>query len=136
MHFAGANWLAIVIAAIAGFVIGAAWYRVFARQWMAATGMAEEMRPGAIPLIVAFTANLVIAIGVAGILGHFAPGDQVTVRHGIIAGVALWLGFTITTMATNYLFARRPHALLAIDGGYWLVAMAVMGWIIGAMGVR
>jgi hypothetical protein len=136
MHFVGANWGAIVIAAIAGFVIGAVWYRIFSKKWTAAAGVPGDMRPAVMPFIVGFAANVVVAIGIAGLLGHFGPGDQVTVRHGVIVGMGSWLGFTITTTAANYTFARRPLALLAIDGGYWLVAMAVMGWIIGAMGVK
>jgi hypothetical protein len=136
MYFSGANWYAIVIAAIVGFAIGAVWYRIFAKQWMAAAGVTEGMQAGPVPYIVGFAANLVIAIGIAGIVGHFAPGDQVNVRRAVITGIALWLAFTITTMATNYLFARRPVSLLAIDGGYWLVSMAAMGWIIGFMGLK
>jgi hypothetical protein len=35
----------------------------------------------------------------------------------------------------NHSFAMRPRMLLVIDGGYWLVVLALMGAIIGAMGV-
>jgi hypothetical protein len=136
MHFAGVNWYAIVIATIVGFAIGAVWYRVFARPWMAAAGVTAGMQAGILPYAVALGANFLIAFGLAGIVGHFGPGDQVNVRRALITGVALWLGFTITALATNYLFARRPYSLLAIDGGYWLVNMAVMGWIIGFMGLK
>ncbi len=38
-------------------------------------------------------------------------------------------------MLVNYSFARRSRMLLLIDGGHWLVVLALMGAIIGAMGV-
>ena len=136
MHFAGANWYAIAAATIAGFAIGAVWYRVFARRWMAAAGVTEGMRAGVLPYAVALAANFLVAFGIAGLVGHFGPGDQVNVRRALITGAGVWLAFSITVLATNYLFARRPVTLLVIDGGYWLVNMVVMSWIIGAMGLR
>jgi hypothetical protein len=136
VHFAGANWWAIGLCAFIGMAVGALWYRIFGARWMAAAQMTGGMRHGVVPYVVGFVGNFVIAIGIAGLLGHFGPGNQISIRHGIITGAGAWLGFTITTMATNYAFAGRRAALLAIDGGYWLVNMTIMGVIIGAMGVR
>ena len=47
------------------------------------------MQAGILPYAVALGANFVIAIGLAGIVGHFGPGDQVNVRRAIITGIAL-----------------------------------------------
>ena len=58
-----------------------------------------------------------------------------TVRTGVISGAFCWLGFAITTMLVNYSFAMRNRMLLVIDGGHWLVVLALMGAIIGAIGV-
>jgi uncharacterized protein DUF1761 len=41
----------------------------------------------------------------------------------------------LTTMLVNNSFAMRSYRLLAIDGGYWLVVLVLMGGIIGAIGV-
>ena len=38
-------------------------------------------------------------------------------------------------MLVNNSFAMRSRMLLLIDGGYWLVVLALMGAIIGAIGV-
>ena len=108
---------------------------------MAAHGLTEEMIRGqgggrkALPFILAAIANVLISIGLAGIVGHLGPG-QATVRHAIIAGVALWFAFMLTTMVVNYTFSQRKPVLIAIDGGHWLAVMVVMGAIIGAMGVH
>jgi len=141
MTFAGVNYLAVVIAAVAGWLAGAGWYMSLSKAWMAASGITpekmEECRkgPGAyLPFVYALLANLVMAWALAGLLGHFGQG-QVTVSNGIISGVFCWLGFVMTTMLVNNSFGMRNPRLLAIDGGHWLLVLALMGAIIGAMGV-
>jgi len=141
MTFAGVNYLAIVVAAVAAWLAGAGWYMVFGKTWMAAIGTTpekmQEMRgqPGAfLPFIYAFVAELAMAWALAGILGHLGPG-QVTVRNGAISALFLWLGFVIPTMLVNNSFAHRDWRLMLIDGGHWLVVLVLMGVIIGAIGV-
>lgn len=140
MQFGGVNWLAVFIAAVAGFGVGALWYSAFAKRWMAANGLTEEMRKGggglrgAIPFILAALANVLIAIAFAGILGHLGAG-QTTLRNALISAIVLWLAFILSTIMVNYSFAHRPPVLIAIDGGHWLAVLLVMGVIIGAMGV-
>ena len=70
----------------------------------------------------------------AGLMAHLGPG-QVTLLNGIVSGAFVWLGFVITTLVVNNSFAMRSVRLLWIDGGYWLLALVLMGAIIGAMGV-
>ena len=50
----------------------------------------------------------------------------------MIAAFFLWFGFVITTLAVNNIFGMRRHLLILIDGAHWLVAMLLMGAIIGA----
>ena len=139
MTFAGINYLAVLIAAAAGWVAGAVWYMALAKPWMAAVGTTKEKieasktQPGAsLPFVFAFAANVIMAWVLAGVIGHLG---QVTIRTGVISGAFCWLGFVITTMLVNNSFAMRNRMLLLIDGGYWLVVLALMGAIIGAMGV-
>jgi Protein of unknown function (DUF1761) len=138
MQFGGVNWLAIFIAAAAGYGTGAVWYWIFGKRWMAANGLTEDMLKeggsGApIPYILAAIANVLISIGFAGLLGHMGIG-QTTLRNAIITAVALWLAFVLSTMMVNYSFARRPPVLLAIDSGHWLAVMVAMGVILGLLG--
>ena len=139
MTFAGINYLAILLAAVAGWVAGAIWYMTLAKPWMAAVGITEEQiaasksRPGGwLPFVLAFIACVVMAWVLAGLIGHLG---RVTVRNGVISGAFCWFGFVITAMLVNYSFARRGWRLLLIDGAHWLVVLALMGAIIGAMGV-
>jgi len=139
MAFAGINYLAVLIAAAAGWAAGAVWYMALAEPWMAAVGTTREeieaskMRPGAsLPFVYAFAANVIMAWVLAGLIGHLG---QVTIRAGVISGLFCWVGFVFTTMLVNNSFAMRSRALLLIDGGYWLIVLALMGAIIGAIGV-
>jgi hypothetical protein len=43
----------------------------------------------------------------------------------------LWLGFVVTTYATEYIFEVRPLSLFAINTGFWLLGMILMGAIVG-----
>jgi hypothetical protein len=139
MVFGGLNYLAIVVAAVAGWLTGAVWYgALFCKPWMAANNITSDSMKARgvspLPFIVAFVAQLIMAWMLAGVLGHLGPG-QVTIRNGVISAAFLWFGFVVTTMAVNNTFAGRKPVLLAIDGGHWLVVMLVMGAVIGAFGV-
>ena len=141
MTFAGVSYLAVLIAAAVAWIAGAGWYMSLAKPWGAATGVtAERMeearkRPGAhLPYLYVFVAELVMAWVLAGLMAHLGPG-QVTLLNGIVSGAFVWLGFVITTIVVNNSFAMRDVRLLWIDGGYWLVALVLIGAIIGAMGV-
>lgn len=143
MTFAGINYLAVLVAAVAGWLVGAAWYNVLANQWVAAQGKTMEAfkqeqaaktgDPRAfLPFVLAFAANLLMAWVLAGLIGHLG---QVTIRSGVISGAFAWLGFVVTTIAVNYAFGSRTWRLFAIDAGHWLAVLVLMGAIIGAFGV-
>jgi len=143
MTFAGINYLAVVVAAIAAWFAGAVWYGVLSRPWVAAQGMTMEdfeARRAALrgspltyaPFVIAFVAELVMAWMLAGILGHLGV---ITVRYGVLSAALVWLGFVLTSMAVNYAFGSRGLTLFAIDASHWLLVLVVEGAVIGAMGV-
>jgi hypothetical protein len=141
MTFAGISYLAVAIAAVVAWLASAAWYMSLGKIYMAALGKTPEQvaadrnKPGAfLPFIYAFVANVVIAWMLGGVLGHLGSG-QVTLKNGVIAGAFIWFGFILTTMAVNFSFSGRDKRLLLIDLGNWLIALVVMGAVIGAMGV-
>ena len=93
MNFGGVDTWAIVLAAIAGYIVGAAWYMALSKPWMAAHGFTHETLKAdksPLPFILAFAANLVIATALAGVVGHLGVG-QVTIeergdfRRGVVA---------------------------------------------------
>ncbi len=137
MNFGGVDTWAVVLAAVAGYIVGAAWYTALSKPWMAAQGFTHETLKAdrsPLPFILAFVGNLVIATALAGVVGHLGVG-QVALKNAVISAGALWLGFVATTLAVNYSFGRRPLTLFLIDAGHWLAVFIVQGIVIGAMGV-
>ncbi len=141
MTFAGINYLAVFIAAVAGFGFGAVYYMALSHQWMHAVGWTSEqqaahlkgeLNPNRTPFVIGIIANLVMAWVLAGLIGHTGA---VTVRSGIISAAFAWLGFVVTTLAVNYSFGGRKPMLTVIDGGHWLGVLLIMGAVIGAFGV-
>ncbi len=143
MTFAGINYLAIVIAAVAGWLAGAAYFSALGKQWVAAQGSTIEAfkarhaaikgTPAAwLPFALAFVADLAIAWVLAGLVGHLG---SVTIRSAVISALFAWGGFVVTTVLVNNAFAGRSYLLTAIDAGHWLVALVLMGVVIGWMGV-
>ena len=137
MVFAGLNYLAIVIAALAAFAWGAIYYMTLSKQWLAAVGITrEQMQTGrsAAPFVISFVALIVMSWVLAGTVGHLGPG-QVTLKNGIISGLFLWLGFIATTVFVNNAYPGRKYSLSVIDSIHWLGVVVIEGAVIGAMGV-
>ena len=137
MTFAGMNYLAVLIAAIAAFGWGAGYYMTLSKQWLAAVGMTKEQMQAnytPTPFIISFVALLVMAWVLAGTLAHLGPG-QVTLKNGIISGLFLWLGFVVTTVFVNNAYPSRKYSLSVIDSIHWLGVVVIQGAAIGAMGV-
>jgi Protein of unknown function (DUF1761) len=130
------NYLAVAVAAVAGFALGWGWYTVFGKAWMTALGKSkEECEKGQqsfTPLIIAAVSCLLMAWMLAGLMGHLA---NVTIRGGVISAVFVWIGFVLTTVATNHAFEGMKPLVTAIDAGHWLAVLILMGAIIGAFGV-
>ena len=133
MAFAGMNYLAVLVAAIAAYVWGAAYYMTLSKQWLAAVGMVQPNRSAA-PFIISFIALLVMAFVLAGSIGHLGPGN-VTVKNGIISGIIVWAGFVLTTVFVNNAYPGRKYMLSIIDSIHWLGVLMIEGAVIGAMGV-
>jgi hypothetical protein len=133
MHFA-VNWLAIVIAAVVSMAIGAVWYNVLGKQWMAALGKSKEQFNTAdwTPFAWGFAVELVMAYFIALITpALFGSTD---IWNGILAGAHMWVGFGITALILNHRYQGLPWKLTAIDGGYLLLALVSQGIVIGAFG--
>lgn len=136
MDFAGTNYLAIIVAALASFFVGWPWYMIFGKPWARALGKDPDNppKPAPKPFIVLGLCLLVMAFVLSGLIGHLGEG-QVTVRNGIISGAFVWGGFVVTTMAVNHAFQGQKLVLTLIDADHFLVVLMVMGAIIGWFGV-
>jgi hypothetical protein len=128
------NLLAVIVAAIVYWLLGAAWFTVLSKPWLEGIGKSMEQlqRDAASPAIayvVALVCNLVIAYVLAWLVIH--TGEQTAMR-GITMGAVMWVGLVATTFGTAYIFEGRSIQIFAISAGYPLVGMLLMGAIVGA----
>lgn len=136
MSFAGMNYLAILVAAIVAFVIGAIYYGSLSKPWMKAARLDPEgPKPAMAPLMITtFILELILAFVTAGVIGHLGF-DQVTPMNGVISGLFIWAGFIFTTMSINQRYQGFGWDLTLIDGVHWLLVMIGIGLTIGLFGV-
>lgn len=128
------NWVAVLLAAAAGFGVGGVWYGpLFGKAWQARVGLDDAaLKDGAnMPMIygMAFLLNLASSVVLAHVLDTY--GDPAIGLSVMIAG-GIALGFVVPAIGVNYLFSRKSLGLFMIDGGYWLVIYCVMGALFGA----
>lgn len=135
MQFAGTNYTAVLVAAVAAWLFGALWYTALSKPWLKAARIdPATMKRSAMPFVVSFIAELVMATVIAGAVAHLGPG-QVTLRNGVISALILWAGFIATTLTVNHRYQGFGWDLTLIDAGHWLGVALLMGAVIGWMGV-
>ena len=124
------NWLAVLAATAAAFVLGGLWYSpiLFAKAWQRAAGVSDEaLKNASMPVVfgLAFVFTLVMAANLA----FFVNGVDLamTLAYSLAAG----LGWAALGLGVVALFERRPPAYFLINGGYLTLAFLLMGLIIG-----
>lgn len=136
------NWWAVLVAGISSFVVGGIWYSpgLFGKAWMKDNNFTEEAikKGGNKGKIFAFTLvfSLLMAVNLAMFLATpadcppqcAAPAD---ITWGAMAGflAGIW---TFCAIAIHSLFELKPWRLIFINGFYSIVALILMGAIIGA----
>ncbi len=125
------NWLSVIVAAISSFVVGGLWYGpLFGRAWMDAFGFTEDqLARRNMPMV--FGLSLLLAL-VASINLEMFIGAQATFSFGLFAGFAAGLGWVAAFLGILYLFEMRSLKIFCINGGYCVVALTIMGAILGA----
>lgn len=124
------NWLAIVIATLLTFVLGAIWYGpLFGKRWMAENGFTEEDLKNANMAKIygtAFVLEFIMTVNLAFFL------NGLSVQEGLMYGFATGFGWVAMAIGVNYLFARKSMMLWFIDGFYFVVSFLIMGAILTA----
>ncbi|MEM4255256.1 MAG: DUF1761 domain-containing protein [Candidatus Norongarragalinales archaeon] len=130
------DFVAVVLAAIASFVIGMVWYSpmLFGKMWMKEMKTSEkEMKKGKKNMTQSFAFAFVGALVMAYVLAHFiayATGGYPTLMDGITTAFWAWLGFVATVSAGMVLWGGKSWNLYALTAGNDLVSMLAMGAII------
>jgi biotin transporter BioY len=133
------NWLAILCAGAAYWVLGSLWYsKLFSKPWSSAIEQygIKVREPSkaelATKMILTFVANLIAAVVLARLLDRIGMPATMNALRGLKIGAALGIAFSATAITINYVWRTPPLKLWAIDVSYHIVACAVMGAILGA----
>jgi len=125
------NWLSVIVAAISSFLIGGIWYGpIFGKGWMTEFGFTEEdLKKKSIPKT--FGLSLLLAFIAALVLESFI-GEKADLMFGAMAGFFAGFGWVSTMLGILYLFEMKSLKAYFINAGYCIVALTIMGIILGA----
>lgn len=118
------NWLAVIVAALAYWVLGAIWYSdpLFGKQWLAATGV-TEMKPNAKQIV----GNLVMWFLAALALGLIAVGISADgVGDGVVLGHVASFAFIGTNRINENLYVGGKGPLMKVNAPYTLLGFMIM----------
>jgi hypothetical protein len=129
----GTRHVAVWIASIVFFVLGAIWYSVMAAPWVTAIGktmdeLTREQAGSPLPYVVGFVAILVMCYTLAWLMQRL---QTATLTGGLRLGATVAIGFIAATLALNYGFESHSVALWLINSAYIVVGLALAGAIIG-----
>ena len=128
------NYLAVVVAAAAAFLIGGLWYSplLFAKQWVKAHGYTEEnvnemQKSAGKAYAISILCHLLIALAIAVLVGYL---HLALCMQGLKLGALIWAGFAFPLGLMANAFSDKRITAFAIDAGYQLVYLLIMGSII------
>jgi magnesium-transporting ATPase (P-type) len=127
------GFIAVIVAALAGWGFGAAWYMTLSKPWTEASGIAcdDNGRPigeSAAPYIM----SLIAMILVAGMMRHtFVLSGSETFGKSLISGLGIGLFFISPWIMINNAYGMKPFKLTLIDAGYATFGCAIFGAVLG-----
>lgn len=127
------NWLAVIVAALAYFLIGGAWYAppVFGKAWQRSLGMEGPPASAGAAIYVGPLVTCLIATIAVAIIAQSSGTD--TFGEGIVLGLVTGVGIAGAVLAVTGLFDVKkpgPATWFAITAGYHLVGLLVASVIV------
>lgn len=123
------NYLAVVVAAIAMFVVSTGYYVVFGKQMAALhPAYAGDTRPKPWQIAVELVRNLVLALVIALL------ADAIGIRGwdgALQVALLLWVGFPLVLWSGAVMWEKVPLRLAAIHAGDWLLKLLLATVVIG-----
>jgi hypothetical protein len=127
------NWIAVLVATIASFALGALWYSpaLFGKAWQREAGLTDEQLARGNKARI-FGLTLVLAFLAAWNFANFL-GPRPSLALGLGAGASAGLLWVAGSLGINYLFERKSFKLFAINGGYHTLQFAIIGLVLALM---
>jgi hypothetical protein len=129
------NWLAIVVAAVVYWLLGALWYSpvLLGNVWMRASGLEQsdtEGGPGPLIYLAPFLGYLVSAIA-TGMLA--VATESTTLGDGIVLGLVVGVGYTTVVTAIGAVFSPKmpsPRTWFWITASFNLLGLLITGVLV------
>lgn len=135
MNLFDVSWLAVVVAAACGFMVGGIWYGpIMGKRWLGAVGLTEEdIQSASMGKVYggAFAFSLLASWGIAVLFANHIS-DLSVLSSGLVA-FCIALVFIVPAIGTNYLFSQKTSELFIVDACYWLLFYFVMGLVHGLL---
>ncbi len=131
MNFSELNFLAVLCAALATFVLGGLWYSplMFKSAWLDGCGLTDmDLAEASMPKV--FSLALVLSLIAAFVFALFL-GPKPDLGFAVGAGFAAGIAWVATSFGISYLFEQRPLKLFLVNGGYHTVQFTLIGLILG-----
>ncbi|MEK7607623.1 MAG: DUF1761 domain-containing protein [Patescibacteria group bacterium] len=140
MFFQNINYWVIIVATIAGMIVGFVWYApwAFGKLWLRLKSKTEENshdkkqdKPKASVWIGMTISTLVTAFILAVLFNSLVI---VSFWSIILSAFLLWIGFAVPMKLGDYCFGDDSFILFLISVGHELAVLAAMSIIIGIFG--
>ncbi|MDX7949718.1 DUF1761 domain-containing protein [Lichenihabitans sp. Uapishka_5] len=126
MNYIASNSAPILVASLAGLLIGALYGTAIHR------GRVGPINPAM--LVAACMAEFWLACILAGAL-ILAPNGAGRWTMAIGSAVVIWIGFVLPTMLVSYAFRRLGFGAIVADALHWLIVMVVQAAVLEAIGL-
>ena len=151
------NFLPILVSSLVTLLVGFVWYnpKVFGTVWMNEAGMTEEkaqqgnmIKIFGLTIVYSFLLSFMTQFLVIHEYGAFgmvegnvndpqyiefmkAHADKFrSFKHGGLHGVMAAVLFALPIIAVNSLFEQKSWKYIAVNAGFWIVSLGIMGAII------
>ncbi|MGV3555568.1 MAG: DUF1761 domain-containing protein [Croceibacterium sp.] len=129
------NWLAVVVATLAFFAVGAIWYTaLFGKIWQREVGLSDEQLAGGRNMMLVMGTCFVLEFIVCLTVGHMFDFLEPSDRAKMMITLGLALGVMAPAVGINYLYQRKSLTLFLVDAGHFLAGMAAVGTVFVALG--
>lgn len=141
MNLLDLNWLGVLVAFVAFFVIGAIWFgpKTFYPLWVKALGSDPQTAPNSHGMALTFGLTAVGAavqvIALAIVLNFVdAAAGPAGPLGGLLTGLLLGVGIAAAASLSHRLFAGQGLRVWAIEASGDVVSLSIAGLILGLFG--
>jgi hypothetical protein len=132
--FSHMNWLAILVATLAYFVIGALWYSkvLFGSKWASLLKLdvndPNQKKGMGQMMLTSFILMLITCIGLSLLIVkvNFDSNYMYGIKIGLLTGIC----YASTAVSINYVYERKPLALYFINNGYHIAGQLIAAVIL------